>query len=441
MSAQQAARLTDPVTHGLGMAGLVGGALLGAAAGGILLAALPVTGALATAVVVGGAIAGGGLSGHQLMTGIQRASGLVTPSTGLIGMMGSPNVRVAMLPAARAQADLVTACHGLFSSAHYPIPPVPPVPIVEGASTIRINGMFAARVGSRIMCGASIKSGAATVYYGGPSMQVAGDWESLSLAAFNGVALAALAGAGLLTATLGWSAIAAFGVVVFAAFELNEAIGAVGDHLGHGWGDILQGLFGLLGLFAILRSLKRSASTKKACPEEFSPTPPTKSPSDRLAAIKKRNRRRLLQKEIEKADRQGRLEKLDPADREWIKQDSTGRRKELAYDPDQKSYKPAEARTAMRAESQGLIKGPAERAFDESGSSGGADYIDGDGVAWDVKDGSRSSADQIVTAASPPTPENVLVDCSNMSAESQVALESQVTEQMAVDGGRVLFVK
>jgi hypothetical protein len=43
-SAQQAARLTDPVGHGLGMLGMIGGAILGAVAAGLLIAGGIVTG-------------------------------------------------------------------------------------------------------------------------------------------------------------------------------------------------------------------------------------------------------------------------------------------------------------------------------------------------------------------------------------------------------------
>jgi hypothetical protein len=81
-SAQQAARLTDSVGHGLGMLGMIGGAILGAVAAGLLIAGGIVTGGALIAVVVAGCVAGGGLAGGQLLRGIQRAAGLSNPTTG-----------------------------------------------------------------------------------------------------------------------------------------------------------------------------------------------------------------------------------------------------------------------------------------------------------------------------------------------------------------------
>jgi hypothetical protein len=89
-SAQQAARLTDPVGHGLGMLGMIGGAILGAVAAGLLIAGGIVTGGALIAVVVAGCVAGGGLAGGQLLRGIQRAAGLSNPTTGCKGSYHGP---------------------------------------------------------------------------------------------------------------------------------------------------------------------------------------------------------------------------------------------------------------------------------------------------------------------------------------------------------------
>src|SRR5882724_9303574 len=95
-AAERAARLTDPVGHGWGMLGIIGGALIGAAVGAFLIVTLPVSAPLLVGALVGvaavGAVAGGALAGDQLMHGMQTAFALPDPTTGLIGIVGSFNV-------------------------------------------------------------------------------------------------------------------------------------------------------------------------------------------------------------------------------------------------------------------------------------------------------------------------------------------------------------
>jgi uncharacterized Zn-binding protein involved in type VI secretion len=248
---QQAARVTDPVTHGLGMLGIIGGMLIGAVVGAILIVSLPVT---APALVVGltaaaavGAVAGGGLAGHQLLQGIQRACALPSPATGIIGIVGSVNVRVGNLPAARVIADMAIPCNGLMSLNHIPIPPMPPAPIAEGSQTIRINNLLAARVTSKLVCGASIKQGALTVYYGGPTQRVLAvfDLESIMMSALGFLAKASLIAMAILTIPLGIGAVAMFAAVFGGFMAVNYGLGVLGDKMGPGWKDILQGGFGL----------------------------------------------------------------------------------------------------------------------------------------------------------------------------------------------------
>jgi hypothetical protein len=103
----------------------------------------------------------------------------------------------------------------------------------------------------------------------------------------------------------------------------------------------------------------------------------------------------------------------------------------LAHDPDTGSFKPDEARAALQSEQDGTLKGPVKRAFNDEGKSGGADYVDGDGKPWDVKDAS-AGADSISEVAAPRggTPgENVLVDCSDMSAADQKSLETDIASR------------
>ena len=253
-TAQQAARITDPITHGLGLIGIAGGMLVGAVAGVILIAALPVT---APALLVGltaaaavGAVAGGGLAGHQLLAGIQRACALPSPTTGMVGAVGSPNVRIGNLPAARVVSDVATSCNGLYALSHLPIPPLPQAQIAEGAHTIRINGLLAARVSSKLTCGASIQRGALTVYFGGPTERVLAvfDLESLLLSGLGFVAKASLIAMSLLTIPLGVGAMATFAVVFGGFAAVNYGLGRLGNQIGPGWGDILQGGFGLAAI-------------------------------------------------------------------------------------------------------------------------------------------------------------------------------------------------
>src|SRR5262249_34448933 len=115
-SAQQAARLADPIGHSLGLLGMLLGALAGAIAGAVLLVGTIATGgALAIAIagcLAGACVAGGGLGGGQLVRGIMKAAGLSHPTTGAIVKIGSPNVVIGKRLAARALADGGEPCTG-----------------------------------------------------------------------------------------------------------------------------------------------------------------------------------------------------------------------------------------------------------------------------------------------------------------------------------------
>jgi len=246
-SAQQAARLTDPVGHGLGMLGMIGGAILGAVVAGLLIAGGIVTGGVLIAVVVAGCVAGGGLAGGALLRGIQRAAKLNNPTTGNIGN-GSGNVRIGSRPAARAKIDFAGGCNGLPLN-HFP---QSMVPIAEGSATVRINGMLAARVTSRLVCGAPIIEGKENVYIGGPTAQVlpiydTEEWLETGLMVLGG---AALLGGAVLAALAGGAALLGFAAWTAGGMLAFEGLGWVGDQIGPGWRDILQGAGGLLTLGA-----------------------------------------------------------------------------------------------------------------------------------------------------------------------------------------------
>jgi uncharacterized Zn-binding protein involved in type VI secretion len=276
-SAQQAARITDPVTHGLGMLGIIGGMLIGAVVAAILIVSLPVT---APALVVGitaaaavGAVAGGGLAGHQLLQGIQRACSLPSPATGIIGVSGSPNVRVGNLLAARVVADMAVPCNGLFGVNHLPIPPLPPAPIAEGAETIRINNFLAARVTSKVVCGASIKQGSLTVYYGGPTKRLLAvfDLEEMMMSVLGFLAKASLIAIAIMTIPLGIGAMATFAAIFGGFMAVNYGLGVLGDKIGPGWKDMLQGGFGLAAIVGGAKLGSKASDT----PQELPAGPPT----------------------------------------------------------------------------------------------------------------------------------------------------------------------
>jgi uncharacterized Zn-binding protein involved in type VI secretion len=232
-TAQQAARLHDPVEHGLGLVGMLGGALLGLAAGLLLVVGGVVTGGALIAVVVAGCIAGGGLAGGQLMRGIQQAAELDSPSGAIA--IGSQNVRIGGLSAARAGLDYVADCNGFLLN-HVT---VQGVHIAEGSGTVRINGKPAARVSSRLTCGAKIIRGKENVYIGGATEQV------LSVYSAEGIYENILKILGLPGLILGGVAAPGAFIAAIAGFEL---LGLTGDRIGPGWRDVLQGAGGLLTL-------------------------------------------------------------------------------------------------------------------------------------------------------------------------------------------------
>lgn len=100
-----------------------------------------------------------------------------------------------------------------------------------------------------------------------------------------------------------------------------------------------------------------------------------------------RIRQQRLQDGIADAERRGASGALLPArERAWLEADL--RRKELAFDPDTRSFKIAEAEAALRAEGSGAVVGPIRRSGFSDLGEGGADYVDGAGRLWDVKDAS-----------------------------------------------------
>ncbi|NBF11540.1 PAAR domain-containing protein [Pseudomonas sp. Fl4BN1] len=247
MDALSAARLGDEIAHGFGVAAMVAGAVAGALIGAAIIGATAVTGGLA-AVVLAGSVAAGGLSMFQIVKGLSTIFNLPEPGTGVL-VEGSVNVFINGRNAMRAGADMSSSCSGLpFNHPYLPMP----VLIAEGSAKVTINGKPAARLQSKMVCGAHIKSGSENTLIGGPSVQVAFvfDLDSWMHTGLEVLGLGALLGAGVLAAFTGLAVFAGFAAVTGAAFVGMGLLGDLGDRLGPGYRDLLQGAAGmaLLGL-------------------------------------------------------------------------------------------------------------------------------------------------------------------------------------------------
>ena len=264
MPNEEAARQTDPIGHGLGLLGLIGGAVLGAA----LIVGTGLTGG-ALAIAVCGAVAAGGLGGEQLVNGIMKAVDW-KPQTGTIAT-GSPNVKIGNLPASRAVLDQSLSCHGLYGLHHFPF--FPPTKIAEGAEIVAINGMPAARVDCKLVCGAVINHGQHNVLIGGPTVRL------LNVISFDEFLHTFLVNLGLaayvLSGPVGWT----IGELIIK--PIFDQLGEWGDDLGPGWRDIFQGgasLGMVLGGGLLLRSRTSTARSRLPQDEAVNPDPPKRLP-------------------------------------------------------------------------------------------------------------------------------------------------------------------
>lgn len=127
------------------LASVVVGALVAVAAGALIAA----TGGLAAAVIIGAAA--GGLAGGFLGGAIGGAAAKLGTRTGPI-TSGSPNVFIGSQRVAR-MTD-VAACSKESA----------PQPIIEGSATIFVNGLPMARIGHKLLCGATVDEGAPSVF-------------------------------------------------------------------------------------------------------------------------------------------------------------------------------------------------------------------------------------------------------------------------------------
>ncbi len=256
-----AARLGDEIAHGFGVAAMVAGAVVGALIGAAVVAATVATGGVAIAIIAG-SVAAGGLSMFQIAKGLSTIFNLPEPGTGVL-VEGSFNVRINLRNAMRAGQDHSSSCSGL--PLNHPIWPFP-VLIAEGSAKVTINGKPAARLQSKMVCGAHIKTGSENTFIGGPTVQVAFvlDIEGWMHTGLEALGLLAAGAALVLAACAG--AVAFFGALAVggAMYGGMSLLGDLGDRLGPGYRDLLQGVAGmaLLGMGPKLARTPMSATQR-----------------------------------------------------------------------------------------------------------------------------------------------------------------------------------
>ena len=242
MTAEAAARFGDEIAHGFGLAAMVAGAVVGAIAGAAIVSATALTGGLA-AVAIAGAIAGGGLAAGQILSGLTTIFNLPEPTSGALAI-GSLNVNINARKAIPVLIGQAGGCSGLPMN-HPPLPL--PIPVMEGSSNVHINKQPAARLKSKLMCGAHIKTGSPNVVIGGDTVRVGFvfDLEAWFKTGLEVLGIAALVGGGVFAAIAGVAAFGAFagiGAIGYAAFD---GLGRLGDAIGPGYRDLLQGVAGM----------------------------------------------------------------------------------------------------------------------------------------------------------------------------------------------------
>lgn len=183
-----AARHLDPICHSVESIGLMVGLGVGVVLGTLVLAASTLTGpglVVVAALEVAG-VAGLAASTQQLAHGLKAFFNLPDPTTSVLVFVGSEDVRINGRRAYRAALDASAGCVGLLT---HPALPLVPIPVAEGSRTVMINGKPAATQSSRLMCGASIKSGSDDVMIGGPLVAVLPvlDFSSLAQALVDGI--------------------------------------------------------------------------------------------------------------------------------------------------------------------------------------------------------------------------------------------------------------
>lgn len=150
-----------------------------------------------------------------------------------------------------------------------------------------------------------------------------------------------------------------------------------------------------------------------------------------------RERARVLDEAVAKADKRGARDDLSPADRAFV--DASPENARLAIDPEgDGSYRVAEAQTGQAAVANGQVDGPVQRALGKvNPAEAGGDVVDGSGTVWDHKDASMG-ADDIAKTAN--TGENVMVDGKGMDQARADAMQQDIDSRTTPDAGKVIVV-
>ena len=168
-----------------------------------------------------------------------------------------------------------------------------------------------------------------------------------------------------------------------------------------------------------------------------------------LDAQKQAEAERLFNEKLQKALAEGKFNDLKPAEQAWLNADPTGRRMRLAFDPDEGGFRVREVRGVIAAETQGVVNGPVQRAFNENRSSWGGDYIDANGRYWDFIEGLDDpvkSANDVFKKALPERPgakgEDVVVDMLDLTPAQRHALKDEINSRPKPPGtGEIRYLE
>lgn len=308
MSALGAARTGDQIGHGIGMLGMLAGAVGGALVGMAIVAGTVATGGVLagviTATIIAGSVAGGATATHQIIKGVAGVSRLPDPPTGFLAH-GSHSVMINSLPAARATGDGSYACTGgvgmYWNHPVLPIMGILPsgILVAEGSKTVLFNNLPAARVGSVLTCGAKIVSGSPKVFIGGATVRTEFVWDGVGWleTGFLGLGMVALGGGAVLAVvasvvTVSLLPVAVFGAATWGSYKALEGLGQVGDMIGPGCKDLFQGVAGmglLLAGPAIAKRMKpassKSSSEEASTPQQKASTTGKTDNSDEMPTL------------------------------------------------------------------------------------------------------------------------------------------------------------
>ena len=263
---KKAVTVGHQIKHSSFMAALAG-AVVGAILSTVVLAAatflLPFTAGVGLLFLGTGVIAGFMASGYAADKTTEFIDNL-SPATDGPVITGSLDVLVEGKPAARAGLDTVVCTQ--HSS--------PPIIIAQGSETVSINSAPAVRVDDKTACGAPLKQGAETVYFGSGQTtvtEIADEFSFLQKALLIGVEFLIPPGAGLIK---GAGKLATKGIAALATKGAMKGITAGAKALAKSVVTNIKSLPGALktaiaGLCALKNKAKKVASSFKERASNF----------------------------------------------------------------------------------------------------------------------------------------------------------------------------